>query len=130
VRVARATRPGATGPGNHCGEDSRRRRDRFCAGATGIDRRVDTAPTDLEGDGPSVASAFRQPATEFRGIERPPPHQHPFRWSRADGAPVVREQHGHGPDRTGRAAQQEDPGALQALTDRLHGASGRGEEFP
>jgi len=38
---------------------------------------------------------------------------------------VVREQHGHAPHLTVRAAQQEDPGALQALIDRLHGASGR-----
>jgi hypothetical protein len=45
-------------------------------GSTG---RVDTALTDLEGDGSFVASAFRQLATEFLGIERPPPHQHPFR---------------------------------------------------
>jgi ABC-type glycerol-3-phosphate transport system substrate-binding protein len=43
----------------------------FCAQAAGIDQRVDSALSDLEGDDPSVTDAFRQIATELRGIEAP-----------------------------------------------------------
>ncbi len=43
----------------------------FCARAAGIDQRVDAALSDLEGDDPSVTDAFRQIATELRGIEAP-----------------------------------------------------------
>jgi hypothetical protein len=43
----------------------------FCDRAEGIDQRVDSALSDLEGDDPSVADAFRQIATELRGITAP-----------------------------------------------------------
>ena len=43
----------------------------FCTQAAGIDQRVDSALSDLEGDDPSVTDAFRQIATELRGIEAP-----------------------------------------------------------
>ena len=43
----------------------------FCDQAAGIDERVDAAMSDLEGDDPSVADAFRQLATELRGLEAP-----------------------------------------------------------
>ncbi len=43
----------------------------FCAQAAGIDQRVDSALSDLEGDDPSVTDAFRQIATELRGIDAP-----------------------------------------------------------
>jgi hypothetical protein len=43
----------------------------FCTQAAGIDQRVDAALSDLEGDDPSVVDAFRQIATELRGIEAP-----------------------------------------------------------
>ena len=43
----------------------------FCAQAAGIDQRVDSALSDLEGDDPSVPDAFRQIATELRGIDAP-----------------------------------------------------------
>jgi ABC-type glycerol-3-phosphate transport system substrate-binding protein len=43
----------------------------FCAQAAGIDQRVDAALSDLEGDDPSVTDAFRQIATELRGIDAP-----------------------------------------------------------
>ncbi|MBM7808975.1 hypothetical protein JOD57_004812 [Geodermatophilus bullaregiensis] len=43
----------------------------FCAQAAGIDERVDTALEDLEDDDPSVSDAFRQIATELRGIDAP-----------------------------------------------------------
>jgi len=43
----------------------------FCAQAEGIDQRVDSALSDLEGDDPSVADAFRQIATELRAITAP-----------------------------------------------------------
>ncbi|MEX5719118.1 hypothetical protein [Geodermatophilus maliterrae] len=43
----------------------------FCAQADDVDERVDSALSDLEGDDPSVADAFRQIATELRGIEAP-----------------------------------------------------------
>ena len=43
----------------------------FCARAAGIDERVDSALSDLEGDDVSVADAFRQIAGELRAIEAP-----------------------------------------------------------
>jgi hypothetical protein len=43
----------------------------FCRQAAGIDDRVDSALTDLEGDDPSVADAFRQIADELRAIKAP-----------------------------------------------------------
>ena len=43
----------------------------FCAQAAGIDQRVDAALSDLEGNDPSVPDAFRQIATELRGIDAP-----------------------------------------------------------
>jgi ABC-type glycerol-3-phosphate transport system substrate-binding protein len=43
----------------------------FCAQAAGIDQRVDSALSHLEGGDPSVADAFRSIATELRGIEAP-----------------------------------------------------------
>jgi hypothetical protein len=43
----------------------------FCTRAAGIDQRVDAALSDLEGDDPSVPDAFRQIATELRGIDAP-----------------------------------------------------------
>ncbi len=43
----------------------------FCAQAAGIDQRVDSALSDLEGNDPSVPDAFRQIATELRGIDAP-----------------------------------------------------------
>ena len=43
----------------------------FCTQAAGIDQRVDAALSDLEGDDPSVTDAFRQIATELRGIDAP-----------------------------------------------------------
>jgi hypothetical protein len=45
--------------------------DDFCTQAAGIDQRVDAALSDLEGDDPSVPGAFRQIATELRGIDAP-----------------------------------------------------------
>jgi hypothetical protein len=43
----------------------------FCAQAAGIDQRVDSALSDLEGNGPSVTDTFRSIATELRGIDAP-----------------------------------------------------------
>ncbi len=43
----------------------------FCVQAAGIDQRVDSALSDLEGNDPSVTDAFRQIATELRGIDAP-----------------------------------------------------------
>jgi hypothetical protein len=43
----------------------------FCRSAAGIDDRVDSALTDRRDDDPSVADAFRQIATELRGIPAP-----------------------------------------------------------
>jgi hypothetical protein len=43
----------------------------FCTRAAGIDERVDSALSDVEGDDPSVTGAFRQIATELRGIDAP-----------------------------------------------------------
>ena len=43
----------------------------FCTQAAGIDQRVDSALSDLEGNDPSVTDAFRQIATELRGIDAP-----------------------------------------------------------
>jgi hypothetical protein len=43
----------------------------FCDRAATIDQRVDDALTDIEGDDPSVADAFRQLATELRELEPP-----------------------------------------------------------
>jgi hypothetical protein len=42
----------------------------FCARAAGIDERVDSALSDVEGD-PSLTDAFRQIADDLRGIEAP-----------------------------------------------------------
>jgi hypothetical protein len=42
----------------------------FCAQAAGIDERVDSALSDVEGD-PSLADAFRQIADDLRGVEAP-----------------------------------------------------------
>jgi hypothetical protein len=43
----------------------------FCTQAAGIDERVDSALSDLEGDEPSVPDAFRQAAEEVRAIDAP-----------------------------------------------------------
>jgi hypothetical protein len=43
----------------------------FCSRAADLDDRVDAALSDREGDDASVAEAFRQIATELRGIEAP-----------------------------------------------------------
>jgi hypothetical protein len=43
----------------------------FCGQAAGMDQRVDAALSDLEGDDPSVPDAFRQLATEMRGLDAP-----------------------------------------------------------
>jgi hypothetical protein len=43
----------------------------FCTQAAGIDQRVDSALSDLEGDDPSVPDAFRQIAEELRAIDAP-----------------------------------------------------------
>jgi hypothetical protein len=43
----------------------------FCSQAAGMDERVDSALSDLEGNDPSVTDAFRQIATELRGIDAP-----------------------------------------------------------
>jgi hypothetical protein len=43
----------------------------FCTQAAGIDERVDSALSDLEGDQPSVPDAFRQAAEEVRAIDAP-----------------------------------------------------------
>jgi hypothetical protein len=43
----------------------------FCGQAAGIDERVDAALSDVEGDDPSVADAFRRLATELRGLDAP-----------------------------------------------------------
>jgi hypothetical protein len=43
----------------------------FCTQAAGIDERVDTAMSDLEGDDPSVQDAFRQIAEELRAMDPP-----------------------------------------------------------
>jgi hypothetical protein len=45
--------------------------DEFCSQAAGLDQRVDSALSDLEGGDPSVVDAFRQIATELRGIPAP-----------------------------------------------------------
>jgi hypothetical protein len=45
--------------------------DEFCTQAAGIDQRVDSAMSDLDGNDPSVAEIFRQIATELRGITAP-----------------------------------------------------------
>jgi hypothetical protein len=43
----------------------------FCTQAAGIDQRVESAMSDLEGDDPSVQDAFRQIAEELRAIDAP-----------------------------------------------------------
>jgi len=43
----------------------------FCDQVAGIDHRVESALSDLEGDDPPVADAFRQIATEVRDITAP-----------------------------------------------------------
>ncbi len=43
----------------------------FCTEAAGIDQRVDSALSDLEGNDPSLPDALRQIATELRGIDAP-----------------------------------------------------------
>jgi hypothetical protein len=43
----------------------------FCTQAAGIDERVDSALSDLEGDEPSVPEAFRRAAEEVRAIDAP-----------------------------------------------------------
>ena len=43
----------------------------FCTQAATLDERVDAALSDLQGDDPSVADAFRQLSTELRGLEPP-----------------------------------------------------------
>ncbi len=45
--------------------------DAFCAEAEDLDQRVDSALSDLDGGDPSVVDAFRQIATELRGITAP-----------------------------------------------------------
>ncbi len=60
---------GSTGDALEAG-DAAVTSDGFCAQAADIDDRVDTALDDLEG-GASVPEAFRQIATELRGIEAP-----------------------------------------------------------
>jgi hypothetical protein len=45
--------------------------DDFCTQAAGFDERVDSALSDLGENDPSVPDAFRQIATELRGIEAP-----------------------------------------------------------
>jgi hypothetical protein len=45
--------------------------DEFCTQAADIDKRVESALSDLEGDDPSVADAFQQVSEELRGIEPP-----------------------------------------------------------
>jgi hypothetical protein len=47
--------------------------DDFCAQAADLDQRVESALSDVEGDDPSVADAFRQLAEELRGIDAPEP---------------------------------------------------------
>jgi len=47
--------------------------DDFCSQAADLDRRVESALSDLEGDDPSVADAFGQIAEELRGIDAPAP---------------------------------------------------------
>jgi hypothetical protein len=42
----------------------------FCSQAAGIDERVDSALSDVEGD-PSLTDAFREIADDLRGIEAP-----------------------------------------------------------
>ncbi|SDZ18102.1 hypothetical protein SAMN05660209_04938 [Geodermatophilus africanus] len=65
-----ATTPPATGQSEEGTTASEGAAD-FCAQAAGIDQRVDAALSDLEGDDPSVTDAFRQIATELRGIDAP-----------------------------------------------------------
>jgi hypothetical protein len=43
----------------------------FCDQAEGLDQRVESAMSDLEGDDPSVQDAFRQIAEELRAIDAP-----------------------------------------------------------
>ena len=43
----------------------------FCSQAEGLDQRVDAALDDLDGGDPSIVDAFRQIATELRGIPAP-----------------------------------------------------------
>jgi hypothetical protein len=45
--------------------------DAFCGEAEDLDQRVDSALSDLDGGDPSVVDAFRQIATELRGITAP-----------------------------------------------------------
>jgi hypothetical protein len=44
----------------------------FCAQAAGIDKRVEAAVSDAQGDDPSVVDAFRQIAEELRAMDPPP----------------------------------------------------------
>ena len=50
----------------------------FCTQAAGIDQRVESARSDLEGDDPSVADAFGQIAEELRAMD--PPEQIASDW--------------------------------------------------
>jgi hypothetical protein len=43
----------------------------FCTEAAGIDQRVESAMSDLEGDDPSVRDAFTQIAQELRAMDPP-----------------------------------------------------------
>src|SRR3712207_4714989 len=45
--------------------------DDFCARAADLDERVETALSDVEGDDPSVADAFRRLADEMRDVDAP-----------------------------------------------------------
>jgi hypothetical protein len=45
--------------------------DEFCSQAAGIEKRVDSALSDLADDDPSVADAFEQVAAELRDIQPP-----------------------------------------------------------
>jgi hypothetical protein len=47
--------------------------DDFCTQAAGLEERVDSALSDLEGEDPSVPDAFRQIARELRAIDAPDP---------------------------------------------------------
>ncbi|HEY0125822.1 MAG TPA: hypothetical protein VGB58_01650 [Blastococcus sp.] len=50
----------------------------FCTQAAGMDQRVESAMSGLEGDDPSVADAFRQIAEELRAMD--PPEQIASDW--------------------------------------------------
>jgi hypothetical protein len=62
---------GTSGEGNAADSATASSGSEFCTAAAGIDQRVESAMSDLEGDDPSVQDAFSTIAEELRAIDPP-----------------------------------------------------------